>query len=422
MIASPEPDDREIVANATYSQLKALGGPRLLRRLRTVPAIRILGTVVFNLALYLTLGLPLAVLPTVVHRSLGYGPVLAGLAVSLQYIGTLASRPSAARMVDGRGPKDAVVWGLAAATGAGILLLLAALLARVPPAALFVIGLSRLLAGFAESWVSMGAIMWTITRMGSSRTAQVISWNGITSYGGLAIGAPVGVIIAGRSGLAAIGVSIAVVGGCALLLAWPRPTPRRGPVGRRLGFAAVFWRVTPLGLALSLGSLGFGVIVSFVALFYAHRGWSNPALMLSVFGGSFILCRLLFAHRIARHGGLRVSRVCFAIEGAGLILIGTASGPLQVLAGAALAAAGFALVFPALGVVAVQRVDAANRGAALGAFSLFADLALGASGPIGGVIAEHAGYGMVFLVAAAGSMAALALVLSLSRAPGRETA
>ena len=398
------------------------GGSRLLRRLRTVPAIRILATVMFNLALYLTLGLPLAVLPTVVHRSLGYGPVLAGLAVSLQYVGTLVSRPSAARMVDGRGPKQAVVWGLAAATGAGVLLVLASLVARVPAAALGIIGISRVLAGFAESWVSMGAIMWTIARMGHARTAQVISWNGITSYGGLAIGAPVGVIIAGRSGLAAIGLSIAVLGGCALLLALPRTPPRRGQPGRRLGFAAVFWRVTPLGVALSLGSLGFGVIASFVALFYASRGWSNPALMLTVFGASFILCRLVFARRIGRHGGLPVSQVCFVIEAVGLILIGTAAGPLQVLAGAALAAAGFALVFPALGVVAVQRVDTANRGAALGAFSLFADLALGASGPIGGAIAEHAGYATVFLVAGAASLAALALVLSLGRTSGRETA
>ncbi len=387
-----------------------------------MPAIRILATVVFNLALYLTLGLPLAVLPTVVHRSLGYGPVLAGLAVSLQYIGTLISRPSSGHIVDGRGPKTAVVWGLAAASGAGLLLLLAAWVVRVPWLALGIIGISRLLAGFAESWVSMGAIMWTIARLGHSRTAQIISWNGITSYGGLAIGAPVGVVIAGRSGLAAIGLSIAVLGGAALLLALSRPRPRRGPVGRRMGFAAVFWRVTPLGLALSLGSLGFGVIVSFVALFYARRGWSNPALMLTVFGGSFILCRLLLARRIGMHGGLQISRICFVVETAGLVLIGTASTPLQVLAGAALAAAGFALVFPALGVVAVGRVDTANQGAALGAFSLFADLALGSSGPIGGVIAEHAGYVMIFLVAAAGSLAALALVLSMGRERARETA
>ena len=398
-----------------------LGGWRLWRRLRTVPAFRIFETVIFNLIVYLTLGLPLAVLPTAVHRTLGYDPVIAGLAVSLQYLGTLASRPSAGRMVDGRGSKQAVVWGLAAAAVAGLLLLLAACLVGTPALAIGCIGVSRLLAGFAESWVSTGAIMWTIARVGHSRTAQVISWNGITAYGGLAIGAPIGVVIAGRSGVAAIGASVALLAGVALLVALPRAS-RRGQVGRRLRFAAVIWRVMPFGLALSLGSLGFGMIASFAALFYGHRQWAHPAFMLSVYGGSFILCRLVLARRIGTTGGLRVSRVCFLVETAGLVLIGTASDPRQVLLGAILAGGGFALVFPALGVVAVQRVDIANRGAALGAYSLFADLALGASGPLGGLVAEHAGYATIFLVAAVASLAALVLVVALARAGSRETA
>lgn len=408
-------ESRDYHANENHSQPPTRRSPRFLRRLRTVPALRILATIVFNLVVYLTLGLPLAVLPTAVRGTLGYGPVLAGLAVSLQYLGTLLSRPSAGRMVDGRGPKHAVVWGLAAACGAGLFLVAASLVASRPPLALGLIAASRLLAGFAESWASTGAIMWTIGRLGSSRTGQIISWNGITSYGGLAIGAPIGVALAGSRGLGAIGVVVALIAGSGLLAALPR-APTRAAGGERLGFASVFWRVTPLGTALGLGSFGFGVIASFVALFYASRGWDHPAVMLTVFGGCFILCRLLFAGRIAALGGLRVSSVCFAVEAVGLALVGLAHGVPLVLAGGALAGFGFALVFPALGVEAVQRVDPANRGAALGAYSLFADLALGASGPIGGAIAEHAGYAPVFLFAAAASLAALALVRALARA------
>ena len=400
--------------------MNSLGPARLWQRLRTVPAIRIGETVVFHFVLYLTLGLPLAVLPTVVHRGLGFGAVLAGLAVSLQYVGTLLSRPGAGRIVDGRGPKHAVVWGLAAASAAGALLLLASAFAAIPVLALATIGASRLLAGFAESWVSTGAIMWTIARLGYSRTAQVISWNGITSYGGLAFGAPLGGVIAGREGRAAIGIAGAALGGVAALLALAR-IGRRGRPGPRLGFASVFSRVAPLGLALSLGSLGFGVIASFVALFYARRGWSDPALMLTVYGVSFMACRILFARRVGSADGLRVSRICFATEAAGLLLVGTAAGPLQVLVGGAVAGFGFALVFPALGVVAVGRVDAANRGAALGAFSLFADLALGASGPIGGAVAEWGGYALLFVVAAAASLAALALVVALGHSRAGES-
>ena len=337
---------------------------RLARLVRTSVVGRILSTVVFNFVIYLTLGLPLAVLPTIVHSTLGYGPALAGLAVSLQYVGTLVSRPSAGRMVDSSGPKRAVILGLTGSAGAGLLLLAASALERSPVLALLLIGSSRLLAGFAESWGSTGSIMWTIGRVGARRTAQVISWNGITSYGGLALGAPLGVIVTDGWGLDVLGGLVALLAATALLFAATRPPIVVVP-GERLGFASVFARVALLGAALSLGSIGFGVLASFAALFYQARHWSNPALMLSMFGVCFIASRMAFASRIGRADGLRVALACFAVESTGLAIIWQSGSTPTALIGTALTGLGFALVFPSLGVEAVSRVSPANRGAAL---------------------------------------------------------
>src|SRR5207249_12299838 len=52
---------------------------------------------------YFTIGLQLAVVPGFVHWQLGYNAVLAGLAISVQYVATLASRPLAGRMGDSVG-------------------------------------------------------------------------------------------------------------------------------------------------------------------------------------------------------------------------------------------------------------------------------------------------------------------------------
>ena len=53
----------------------------------------ILGYVYFSFICYLSIGLPLAVLPAFVHLQLGFHAALAGLVISIQYIATFLSRP-----------------------------------------------------------------------------------------------------------------------------------------------------------------------------------------------------------------------------------------------------------------------------------------------------------------------------------------
>ena len=73
--------------------------------------------------------------------------------------------------------------------------------------------------------------------------------------------------------------------------------------------------------------------------------------------------------------------------------------------GAALTGFGFALVFPALGVEAFQRVPSSSRGAAMGVFSVFLDVALGATGPLAGLLVGVYGYASIFLIAAVAAVA-----------------
>ena len=66
--------------------------------------------------------------------------------------------------------------------------------------------LSRLILGWGESWLATGSCLWGIARVGQEHTAQVISWSGICSYGGIAIGAPLGVWILKAWGLSGVGL------------------------------------------------------------------------------------------------------------------------------------------------------------------------------------------------------------------------
>ena len=117
---------------------------------------RIVAIAFFTFICYLAIGLPLAVLPGYVHGQLGYGSVLAGLAISVQYVATLLSRSHAGRMADTVGPKQTVVIGMAACAASGVFLLLAYAFERSAWLSLSAIIVSRLALGFGESWVGTG--------------------------------------------------------------------------------------------------------------------------------------------------------------------------------------------------------------------------------------------------------------------------
>ncbi len=388
-------------------------GDQVSRRQQAALTLQIVAIVSFTFVAYLTIGIPLAILPGYVHTQLGYSPFLAGFAISVQYVATLISRPLAGRMADSVGPKQTVMIGLAACGISGLILIGAALVQHLPALSLVILLLSRLVLGFGESWVATGAIMWGIGRVGPTQTARVISWNGITTYGALAVGAPLGVILEHAAGFVSIGITMLGLGLVGFILASLKASV---PVvhGERMPFRHVLNRVLPHGIGLALGSAGFGSIATFITLFYVSRNWPNAALSLTVFGTLFVGTRLVFSNAIKNHGGFRVATASFAIECAGLLLLWLAPDPLLALAGAALTGSGFALIFPALGVEAVGLVPPASRGAALGTYSVFLDLSLGITGPLAGLIAGEFGYAQVFLFAALAAGCGILLTLSLS--------
>ncbi|WP_248353271.1 MFS transporter [Anaeromyxobacter oryzae] len=375
---------------------------------------RILPAVGFSFACYLVIGMLLAILPSYVHLRLGLSTVVAGLVVSAQYVATVLSRPHAGRMTDALGPKRTVLYGLLACTGSGALSLLAAWGDGVRGLGLGSLIAGRLLLGAGESMVATGATMWGIGRVGYRHTARVISWNGIATYGALAAGAPLGVVLERRWGLASVGAFVVALSLASAALAL-RMNPAAVVHGERMPFRRILWRVTPHGIGLALGGVGFGVIAAFVTLYYAQRGWSGAALALSVYGVCFIGARLLLSDVIQRFGGFPVAAASFAVEAVGLALLGLAPARSAAFAGAALTGFGFSLVFPALGVEAVRHVPAESRGAALGAYTAFVDLSLFVSGPAAGAVIGGYGYPAAFVSAGGAGALALGLTLWLSR-------
>lgn len=356
----------------------------------------LVGYVILTFFGYTIIGLPLAVLPFFINKVLGYNTIIAGLVISLQYLTTFAMRGYSGNITDKKGPKPAVLISMGSFLLSGILLWIAYECKGTPHISLAILVATRLITGCGEGMIGASPINWAMLALGDQHTGTAISFNGIASYGGLAIGAPLGVYLEkfiGIEGVAIIIMAIAVTG---YLVAHRKKAYRNEIIENRQSFMKVLAKVSPYGICLALGGLGFGTLSTFITLYYDYMHWTNGALCLTVFGATFILTRVVFSNAIKTYGGIKVSIASFAVEAIGLAILAYAPNVWLSLLGAGITGCGFALVFPALGVEAVNLVSASNKGSALAGYGLFIDISLGITGPLVGAVGEHWGMDKIF--------------------------
>ena len=248
---------------------------------------RILSVIIFTFFCYLSVGLPLAVLPGFVKNHLGFSSFIAGLIISIQYFATLLSRPQSGRLADRLGPKRVVMLGLLCCGMSGVLTIVAAMLSSWPWLSLALLAIGRLFLGVGESFSSTGSTLWGMNIVGPLQTARVISWNGVATYLAMAVGAPLGVLLNNQFGMSGFAGLIALMGVAGYLMASRKPSVTVS-VGERIPFHRVFSRVWLYGLALGFGTIGFGVIATFITLYFASRDWQGAAYALRC--SAWVLC------------------------------------------------------------------------------------------------------------------------------------
>ncbi len=237
-------------------------------------------------------------------------------------------------------------------------------------------------------------------------------------FAAFALGAPLGTSLYSLGGFEAVALATAIVPLVTLALIAPlSPVAATRQVGCRAGLMKVASAVWISGVGSALSSIGFGAILAFSALIAAEREWQPVWLPFSTFALALVGARAFLGHIPDKLGGARVALVSVLIEATGLALIWLAAGSVLAAAGAALTGFGYALVYPSLGVEAVRRAPPESRGLAMGAYTVFLDVALGFGTPLLGLIGGRVGLGAVFLTSALAVLVASGFAARLIFAP-----
>ncbi len=231
-----------------------------------------------------------------------------------------------------------------------------------------------------------------------------------------ALGPAIGLAIYGAAGFAWLCAASAGLALLALLLALtlndgfvPQPKAR---LAWSSFFTAKAMRPTLLvmGMAFATGS-----IMSFVPLYGASQGISNPGFFFTLYAAAMFVCRPLSGTLSDRLGRMPVVVPGMFIITSGLLLLAAVPGWWPLLASAGLLGVGLGTVFPALLALMLDLTGPAERGAAMSTFGIGMDIGIGLGSILLGVIIEASGFGVAFTVAGLVPVVFLALYATSTR-------
>jgi MFS family permease len=398
-----------------------VSGPAARALAATTPSQRAFAGIFAVTALgLLSIGATLPVLPRYITGPLGEGDVAVGIVGGAFAVTGLLFRPIGGAFADARGRKRVVVAGALITVVGGILLFL--------PLDVPGLVLSRFVVGAGEGMVYTAGAAWIVDMSPPDRRGRIIGLYGLAIWGGLSIGPPVGELLLDQFDYEAVWAFTAIAPLIGALIAMRIPenyepvhVERPERLGARFRSLIATESLIP-GSALAMTIIGYATLASFIVLHVEDRDIGHGALVFTAFAVTVVLMRIFGGWVPDRYGGARTAAAAAGIAGCGSFVIALAQSLPAVIAGAMLMGAGFALIFPSLALLVINRVPEERRGAAMGTFTAFFDIGVGIGSPLAGAAAALGSYGASFALAAAFGTGTIIIALTAGRRIERETA
>ena len=361
-----------------------------------------------SLAYFTAAGLTLPGVPRYVEGPLGGSNTAVGIAVGSFSITAVLLRPWVGRMGDRRGRRLIMVGG------AGIMGL--SILGYLVPSLSALIAF-RLLSGFGEALFFTGAAAAIADLAPEERRGEAISFFTLSLYLGIGIGPFLGEQLIDSVGFEETWLLTAALCGMATLLAAFVPETRPPGASEHRPARLIHPAAVLPGTALLTSVWAQAALFSFMPLYALTLGLGGSRFVFIMYAAIVVLIRSFGARIPDVIGPVRASRIALAFSTLGLAMVALWSSPAGLFTGTALLAIGSSLAFPALMTLALRGTNPAERGAVLGTFGAFVDIAFGLGPATLGLVGDALGYQGLFMGAAV--VAATGLLLLLGAYKGR---
>ncbi|MDQ3757618.1 MAG: MFS transporter [Actinomycetota bacterium] len=334
---------------------------------------------------FTALGVYLSALPLFVTDELHGSRANVGLVMGAFSITAVLLRPFVGQGLDRRGRRPFLI-------AAPAILLTTSVAFLAIGSVVGAVGL-RLVQGITGAFFYTAAATVATDLSPVEKRADYLARFSLFLYGGFAIGPSLGELLVRRG----YDWAWTTAGGLALVCllvtlfvhdTTPADAGAGGHPPLRFLHPAAIWP----GAVILTAATGYTAITAFSALYARRIGMSSSGPLYATFALSILVVRLVAGRLADRHGRVAVAMPGLALAAVSMALLAFEPAPALAFVGVGGFGVGFALVFPALLALTVDRVPDRERGAAVGSFTAFFDIGSSGGGYAVGAATDRVGF------------------------------
>lgn len=360
-----------------------------------------------DLAYFTAAGVAIYALPMYVTGPVGSDTAGAGIAFGAFAVSALILRPFAGRLSDTVGRRPLLL-------GGALLCAVAMLLTAFVDTLASVVVL-RLVLGVAEAAFFVASFAALADLAPPSRMGEALSYNSLGLYLGLALGPPLGELLVSTVSFTAAWCAAAGLSLLAALIVRGIGETRVPRLDDEGPARLLHPKAIPPALGFLASIVAMGGFLAFASLHADSVGLASASTPLFVYGMVVVVSRVAFAKLPDKLPALPLGAAALAAIAAGLTVTAWSATPAGMIVGTALMGLGVSFSTPAFFSAIFATAKPSERGSASGTASAFIDLGLGGGPVLLGFVAEAAGIGWAFGVAASVALAGSVWTIHLAR-------